>query len=48
MAVKKNTSGKAAKTKFEPSYTEQQGNGGETHQQAGGMLQRLPLLRVFP
>ena len=48
MAVKKNTSGKAAKTKFEPSYTEQQGNGGETHQQAGGDVATLTSAQGIP
>lgn len=55
MVVKKNTPSKAAKNglkankdKIEPSYTEQQGNGGETHQQAGGDVATLTSAQGIP
>ncbi|GCD52501.1 catalase [Acetobacter pasteurianus] len=55
MVVKKNTPSKAAKNglkankdKIEPSYTEQQGNGGETHQQAGGDIATLTSAQGIP
>lgn len=55
MAVKKNTASKAAKNglkadkdKFEPSYNEQQGNGGETHQQAGDDVATLTSAQGIP
>ncbi|KAA8386375.1 catalase [Acetobacter sp. DmW_136] len=55
MVVKKNTPSKTAKhglktdkNKIEPSYTEQQGNGGETHQQAGGDVATLTSAQGIP
>lgn len=55
MVVKKNAPNKAAKNgltadkdKIEPSYTEQQGNGGETHQQAGGDVATLTSAQGIP